>query len=124
LPRGPCLLALARWFSLPTMPTISSQLLPRSSGVPLHGLQTADDRTLRHNLSQVSPTIDEMVLCIHLLQGSTEVTPRQLARELDIKWDTAQRMKRTLTKAMRDEEGNLRLDGLIRFEAQRETVRG
>jgi hypothetical protein len=58
----------------------------------------------------------------YLLLGSTEVTPRQLARELDIKWDTAQRMKRTLTKAMRREEGDLRLDGLIRLEAHRETV--
>jgi len=45
-----------------------------------------------------------------------------LRRELDIKWDTAQRIKRTLTKAMEDDDGNLRLDGLIRLEAHRETV--
>lgn len=55
-------------------------------------------------------------------RGRMEVTPRQLARELDIKWDTAQRMKRTLTKAMGRDDGNFRLDSLIRLEADKEQV--
>ena len=46
-----------------------------------------------------------------------DVTPRHLACELDIKWYTAQRVKRALMKAMGDDDGNLRLDGLIRLEA-------
>jgi len=68
---------------------------------------TAKSGTIFHN--SLLP-LTKWFYAYYLLQGSkTDVTPRQLASELNIKWDTAQRVKRTLTKAMGDENEGLRL---------------
>jgi len=55
-----------------------------------------------------------------LRSGQTNVTPPQLARELDIKWDTALRMKRILMSAMGEDDGNFELDGLLRAGSDKE----
>jgi transposase-like protein len=95
-----------------------ARLLRTEAAVPVHGLPSADLRTGAGTIFHKSRTpLTKWFLAMHLLTASkNDIAALELARQIDVKWDTAWLIKQKLMEAMRQRNSIYKLAGEVQID--------